>query len=171
MSNKYQAHGNTTFLAVIVGLAVLFGGRFAIDASPRAEEPPASAGSPSAQEGQKGGGVAPNCRAELEQLCPGVKPGEGRMRNCLKENKDKLSPTCQQQIREKAARTKQGAREFKAACEADVKQFCPNVQPGGGRIRQCLQEHAKELSSPCAQALQKRPMMQGETPPGAEQAH
>jgi hypothetical protein len=47
-------------------------------------------------------------------------------------------------------------QKFRQACEADVKQFCSNVTPGGGRILQCLEEHAKEVSSQCSQILEKR---------------
>jgi hypothetical protein len=40
------------------------------------------------------------------------------------------------------------------ACAQDVKQFCADVQPGGGRIKECMRSHASELSSKCVSALQ-----------------
>ncbi len=40
-------------------------------------------------------------------------------------------------------------------CQADIKRLCPTVQPGGGRVMQCLKAHSKEMSVGCAQALQK----------------
>jgi hypothetical protein len=46
--------------------------------------------------------------------------------------------------------------KFRQACAADVKQFCPNVKPGGGRILQCLEEHFKEVSDGCYQMLEKQ---------------
>ena len=55
---------------------------------------------------------------------------------------------------------REGMQKFRQACEADVKRFCPNVKPGGGRIVQCLDEHAKEVSSTCAQMLEKREQRQ-----------
>lgn len=39
------------------------------------------------------------------------------------------------------------------ACRGDYSRLCSNVSPGGGRILACLQSHASELSSSCAQAL------------------
>jgi Cysteine rich repeat len=45
------------------------------------------------------------------------------------------------------------------ACADDVKQFCQGVQPGGGRIVQCLKTHATDLSAACKdrpQAAQSR---------------
>jgi Cysteine rich repeat len=40
------------------------------------------------------------------------------------------------------------------ACAADVKQFCGDVQPGGGRLVQCMRDNAAKLSSGCRDALQ-----------------
>ena len=43
----------------------------------------------------------------------------------------------------------------RAACETDVPKVCPGVQPGGGRIVQCLVQHQNEVSEACKQALTK----------------
>ncbi len=43
----------------------------------------------------------------------------------------------------------------RAACETDVPKVCPGVQPGGGRIIQCLVQHQNEVSEACKQALAK----------------
>ena len=51
------------------------------------------------------------------------------------------------------------ARAF--PCEADIKKFCPDVRPGGGRIQACLKEHAKELSPECAAQYEKTQSMLG----------
>jgi hypothetical protein len=40
------------------------------------------------------------------------------------------------------------------ACAADLQKFCPGVQPGGGRVKQCLRPHRDELSTSCAAALE-----------------
>lgn len=40
-------------------------------------------------------------------------------------------------------------------CKADVERICPNIEPGGGRIKACLMEHKEQMSVGCAQALQK----------------
>ncbi|MGE0034289.1 MAG: cysteine rich repeat-containing protein [Xanthobacteraceae bacterium] len=34
------------------------------------------------------------CRADFNQLCPGVQPGGGRVLACLKSQSSKLSPPC-----------------------------------------------------------------------------
>jgi Cysteine rich repeat len=41
------------------------------------------------------------------------------------------------------------------ACAADVKTVCEGVQPGEGRIRDCLKAHVGQLSEPCQEFLAK----------------
>ncbi len=38
-------------------------------------------------------------------------------------------------------------------CKADYEKLCHNVQPGGGRILQCLGDNSGKLSSACRAAL------------------
>jgi len=120
-----------------------------VQATAEAEEP--AAGST-----RGGGPLAQNCLVEIKQLCQGVQPGGGRMKKCIQDNEGKLSPACRQQIEERRERAKGRLQEVKAACEGDVKRFCPNLEPGGGRIRGCLKEHSQELSAGCARALEQR---------------
>ncbi len=52
------------------------------------------------------------CAADYKALCSGVQPGGGRIIACLKQNADKLSPTCKQALNDaKAARQAQGAAQ------------------------------------------------------------
>ena len=45
------------------------------------------------------------------------------------------------------------ARAVMQACRADYDRHCSDVTPGGGRILACLQSHAGQLTSTCAQTL------------------
>lgn len=52
---------------------------------------------------------------------------------------------------------------LKTYCKADIERLCPNVEPGGGRIKACLMANKNELRVGCAKALQelkgiKKPM-------------
>ncbi len=47
------------------------------------------------------------------------------------------------------------AQKLRAACETDVQSLCPGVQPGGGRLLQCLKQHQKEVSPDCVAALEE----------------
>ena len=41
------------------------------------------------------------CRADIEKLCRGVKPGQGRIAKCLRENRENrtaVSPACQARL-------------------------------------------------------------------------
>ena len=40
-------------------------------------------------------------------------------------------------------------------CRADIERLCPNVEPGGGRIKACLMANKEQMSVGCAQALMK----------------
>ena len=42
-----------------------------------------------------------------------------------------------------------------ALCKSDVARLCPGVEPGGGRVLQCLKAHKMEMSVGCAKAMQK----------------
>jgi hypothetical protein len=46
-----------------------------------------------------------------------------------------------------------GGGKFRAACGEDVRRLCANVQPGGGRLVQCLSSHTSELSTACGNMI------------------
>lgn len=35
------------------------------------------------------------------------------------------------------------------ACMADFEKYCPGVQPGGGRVIECLSKHLDQLTPQC----------------------
>lgn len=38
--------------------------------------------------------IAEACAADIDRLCPGVPPGEGRIKACMKANVSQLSASC-----------------------------------------------------------------------------
>jgi hypothetical protein len=48
-----------------------------------------------------------------------------------------------------------GLEDIRTYCVTDIKRLCKGIEPGGGRLIQCLKTHKKEMSVGCAQALQK----------------
>src|SRR5262245_49133731 len=51
---------------------------------------------------------------------------------------------------------KKAARHrFGRACKVDAKKLCSGVEPGDGRIAQCLAEHKAELGKTCTVALRR----------------
>jgi Cysteine rich repeat len=80
------------------------------------------------------------CKADAENVCKGIEPGQGRIMRCLAENKEKLSVGCQAEI----ARI-----QSHHPCMKDVERLCKGVQHGDGRIMECMKQHEAELSPEC----------------------
>ena len=52
-----------------------------------------------------------------------------------------------------ATLTADQAQALRTACSADVKKLCGDVQPGGGRVVQCMQTKREQATPPCQAAL------------------
>ncbi len=92
------------------------------------------------------------CRADKQKFCKDVKPGEGRIYECMSANKARLTPEC-------AAHVEAAHQNLKAklnACKNDIGKFCSNVEPGEGRIIHCLEENEASLEPACKTALKKK---------------
>lgn len=50
---------------------------------------------------------------------------------------------------------------LRGACKADIQSLCGAVQPGGGRIRDCMREHRAQLSATCKVAIADRMLERG----------
>lgn len=89
------------------------------------------------------------CREDSAKFCKDVKPGGGRLAQCLKAHESELAPACRESMAAAKAKV-QGAHE---ACADDVQKFCTDVMPGGGRVIQCLKQNEKALSPECRERL------------------
>jgi len=85
------------------------------------------------------------CAEDLDKICAGVQPGDGRIMDCVREHFGELSAPCQNALIANVTITR--------VCKADAEQKCAGVQPGGGRIQACMKDHFTELSEPCQHAL------------------
>jgi hypothetical protein len=94
------------------------------------------------------------CRAEVERLCPGVQPGEGRLHDCARRHLPKLSAGCRQRVEHaRRALSRENGPRMVLACKQDIETLCGDVPPGEGRWRRCLGDNATRLSAPCRQLL------------------
>ena len=84
------------------------------------------------------------CLKDAKAMCPGVEPGGGKIRECLKTHIKDLSDECKD-VLVKAVNVK--------ACADDVKKHCADVSAGEGRIETCLKSHVADLSDACKVAL------------------
>ena len=84
------------------------------------------------------------CLKDAKAMCPGVEPGGGKIRDCLKTNIKGLSDECKD-VLVKAVNAK--------ACAADVKQHCADAKAGEGRLEACMKSHVADLSDACKVAM------------------
>lgn len=100
--------------------------------------------------GGKEGGA---CKGDIEKFCKDVKPGEGGIGRCLKENESQLSGECKQDMSKMKEKMAEKMKENQEACKEDVEKFCKEVQPGEGGMIQCLQKHEEQISAKCKNTL------------------
>jgi cysteine rich repeat protein len=82
------------------------------------------------------------CKADLDKVCPGVQPGEGRILACLEGKTDQLSMACKDDVSKKLV-------SFYKACKPDADKYCSTVERGEGRVMQCLRDNEAGLSKSC----------------------
>jgi cysteine rich repeat protein len=102
------------------------------------------------------GYVAQSCQTELQTYCSQVTPGQNRLLACLYSHGDKLSAQCETALYQSASaldRAISTLAYLADQCRADIDSKCATVQPGQGRIAQCLRDHKDSLSEPCTQAI------------------
>ena len=61
---------------------------------------------------------------------------------CLEKKADQVSEACNESVDAKA-------HAIYDACKLDYDKFCANVEPGEGRILQCLGQHEAQMSAEC----------------------
>ncbi|NTU60413.1 MAG: hypothetical protein HGA98_05080 [Deltaproteobacteria bacterium] len=100
--------------------------------------------------------VAKGCEKELTTYCKDVTPGGGRGLACLYAFSDKLSNRCEYALYDASVQLERfvAALTYMASeCRDDIKQLCSNVQPGEGRVLECLAKKKEKVSDRCMQAL------------------
>jgi len=123
--------------AAIIGVALLFGG------------------AASAAEGLIET-VAKGCDKEIKTYCKDVSPGEGRVLACLYAHEDKLTGQCEYALYDAAVRLQRAITALAYVaneCEADLRAFCSDIQPGGGRLLDCIDKNSAKVSARCKQAM------------------
>lgn len=103
----------------------------------------ATASSISAKKPHNGGNV---CREYVKQYCADVEKGEGRILNCLNDNRTNLSSDCQANVDKRL--------KVYNACKADRETLCKDKQ--GRDLRRCMRQNRKNLSDECKNAIRER---------------
>jgi len=92
------------------------------------------------------------CSDELRTFCADVRPGGGRLLQCLKRNEAKLSAICTQRVND----LQKFVSGPMGACRDDWAALCyhPRASTGRQEMVQCLQANRAKLSAGCQKALQ-----------------
>jgi hypothetical protein len=83
------------------------------------------------------------CLKDAKALCPGVQPGGGKIRDCLKAHVKDLSDECKD-VLVKAVNVKASADDAKKLCAGQV---------GGGALEACMKSHIADVSDACKVAM------------------
>ena len=147
-----QPTGSACNAAALAALTVVI---MSVAPSPGAAQTPAQDVT-AAMQGELATQVREGCNSELTRYCAEVTPGEGRLLACLYAHGDKLSGQCELALYDAAARLERAINAITyvaSECRAEIQNHCAHVEPGKGRIAQCLLDNASQLSTGCDQAL------------------
>ena len=100
--------------------------------------------------------VMKGCGFEIENYCSQVTLGEGRLAACFFAHEDKLSSQCLYTLYDMALAldAAMDALVYIATeCEADIDEYCFDVEPGDGAILNCLSAEREKISEGCTSAL------------------
>lgn len=98
------------------------------------------------------------CGADITAYCKGVRPGGGRLQDCLFANSDKVSQQCRQSyvaVFESLAARARAQANAPALCQSDAERICENFRAGGARILRCLtrSDNVRKVTKKCNQAI------------------
>jgi hypothetical protein len=123
------------------------------------------------------------CRGDYQKVCAGVPTGGAPALQCLEKNKASVSAACGKAIAAMSGgtaapptsaapavtaaapaaapevivlrpmRPREELFVLRSACGADIRSLCAGVEPGGGRIIQCIANRAADLSPACKEVL------------------
>jgi len=110
----------------------------------------------------EGGGP---CRADVQKYCAQAQGGK-QVEDCLLDHQKDVSDACYDGLKQRLQGGGQGGGQrggqggggdgAMQACKPDFEKYCKNVEPGGGRIVNCLLDHQKDLSDACYDSLAKK---------------
>ncbi len=89
------------------------------------------------------------CAEDIQTLCPGIKPGGGKLSGCLKENANNLSRGCKIHLIKIARQVEKVGQ----ACEDDVATLCASAGDKKAEVMQCLQSNEAKLTPDCKSSL------------------
>lgn len=109
--------------------------------------------------GLAGSALGNVCKDDISTHCEELKGQNDRkaMMQCLESHKSELSSECAEQVDKMMERRGKSANKGKGgACSDAVKQYCADARSEGrDAVMTCLESHKSELSSECAEKVDK----------------
>lgn len=99
--------------------------------------------------------LAAACGKDIDEYCKGVNLSGGRMKNCLSQNRDSLSPDCKEsysQIFSLIDKRAQVRAAVVKLCDIEVRKLCQGMT-GNAQILECLLNTGGTVSRRCSQAI------------------
>ena len=96
------------------------------------------------------------CQSDIEQYCSQVTPGEGRILQCMAAHEDKISGQCEYAFYQAASLLEQisvAINYLAQECKTEIQTLCSDVEPGEGRILECLDKQPEKVGAACKQAI------------------
>lgn len=151
-------------------------------AEPKGESKPAATAAKKPTNAQVSA-IRSACRGDYPKVCAGVPTGGAPALECLETNKARVSAACGKALAAagggsaapatggtpaaagaapaaapaaivlRPMRPREELFVMRSACGADIRSLCAGTAPGGGRIKQCISNHAADLSPACKDAL------------------
>mmetsp|Transcript_96994 Transcript_96994/g.277531 ORF Transcript_96994/g.277531 Transcript_96994/m.277531 type:complete len:1109 (-) Transcript_96994:154-3480(-) len=93
------------------------------------------------------------CKEDIQTSCKKIRPGEGRLHNCLKSKYNSKDPaetltdTCKAAVFQSKIEKSEDIRldvAAKSKCESEIEKFCSNTKFGEARIQKCLYDSRRK---------------------------
>ena len=97
--------------------------------------------------------LAAICGKDIDEYCRGVNLGSGRMKNCLSQNRDALSPECKETYTQSFALIEKRGQARAAVlklCDIEVRKLCSGA---AGQALECILSASAGVSRKCSQAI------------------
>ena len=99
----------------------------------------------------------PACQSDSQKYCV-RSSNNSQAFECLLDHQKDVTNECYDALKKKitSSQNNQGSGPVGQSCKQDTQQFCKGIQPGEGRIINCLLDHQKDISDACYSALAKQ---------------
>src|SRR5262249_14996045 len=85
------------------------------------------------------------CADDIQTLCAGIQPGEGRIKACIKSHLTETSKAWEEGVLTVAVTGR--------VCKGDIAKLCAGIVPGTGGIRACIKSRMAEVRDSCRDAM------------------